>query len=124
MSQTKECRYCSKVKEYHHFSKNIRTADGRRDECNECRNEKRRVIRAVDYDALFVAQNGKCAICGIDAEIYGKRFSIDHDHADAANPIRALLCQQCNTLIGMADESVEVLTQAIGYLKHHHIKII
>lgn len=124
MIQTKKCRYCAKVKEFHEFTRNIRTSDGRRDECNDCRNAKRKVIRAVDYDALFVAQHGKCSICGVDAETYGKRFSIDHDHADADNPIRGLLCASCNTLIGMADDSVEILTQAIGYLKHHQIKII
>jgi hypothetical protein len=124
MMQTKKCQYCAKVKEFHHFSRNIRTSDGRRDECNECRNAKRKVIRAVDYDALFVAQNGKCAICNIDAETYGKRFSIDHDHSNVENPIRALLCAHCNTLIGMADDSVEILAQAIGYLKHHEIKLI
>jgi hypothetical protein len=124
MTQSKECRYCAKTKGFHEFTRNIRTSDGRRDECNDCRNAKRRVIRAVDYDALFVAQNGLCAICGIDAQTYGKRFSIDHDHSDESTPVRALLCSHCNTLIGMANDSVEILTQAIGYLKHHETKMI
>ena len=124
MSETKKCRCCAKVKQFHEFSRNIRTPDGRRDECTQCRNEKRRVLRTVDYDALFRQQNGKCAICGVDAESYGKRFSVDHDHSNPNDPIRALLCASCNTLIGMADESVEILTAAIGYLRHHEIKLI
>ena len=118
----KRCETCAKVKEIFEFSKNSRTADGRRNECTDCRNRKRRVIREADYDALFVNQGGLCAICGIDATTYGKRFSVDHDHED--DTARALLCLYCNTIIGMADEDTSILEAAIGYLNHHRTKII
>lgn len=118
----KRCETCAKVKELYEFSKNSRTVDGRRNECTECRNKKRRVIREADYDALFVNQGGLCAICGIDANTYGKRFSVDHDHED--DTARALLCLYCNTIIGMADEDTSILESAIGYLKHHRTRII
>lgn len=118
----KRCLTCAKVKDLSEFSKNSRTIDGRRDECTPCRNKKRSVIRAADYDALFVAQNGKCAICGVEAEAYGKRFSIDHDHED--DSVRALLCHYCNTIIGMANEETYILEAAVGYLRHHQTKII
>lgn len=124
MEGTKRCITCAKVKEYSEFSKHARTVDKRRDECTECRNAKRRIIRSADYDSLFVDQNGRCAICNIDAETYGKKFSVDHQHEEEDSPIRALLCHYCNTLIGMADEDVEILESAIGYLKHHQTKII
>ena len=118
----KRCKTCAKVKEIHEYTKHSRTADGRRDECTECRNRKRRVIREADYDALFVNQGGLCAICGVDATTYGKRFSVDHDHED--DTARALLCLYCNTIIGMADEDTAILEAAIGYLKHHRTKIV
>lgn len=122
MTDRKRCQNCAKIKDLSEFSKNSRKADGRRDECGECRNKSRRLIKAADYDGLFVAQGGKCAICSVDSQTYGKRFSVDHDHEDGE--VRALLCQHCNTLIGMAEESVEILQSAIGYLKLHSVKII
>ena len=122
MSQKKQCITCAQVKHLTAFSKNARTSDGRRDECTDCRNKKRRIIRAADYDALFVSQNGKCAICGVDSVSYGRRFSIDHDHEDES--VRGLLCHHCNTIIGMADEETTILQAAIGYLKLHSTKIV
>jgi len=122
MSDQKQCITCGLFKGFSEFSKNARTLDGRRNECTECRNKKRRVIRAADYDALFVSQGGKCAICGVDSVSYGRRFAIDHDHED--DSVRALLCHHCNTIIGMADEDVQILESAIGYLYLHKTKII
>ena len=122
MTDKKRCNTCAELKPLAAFSRLARSADGRRSECTECRNKHRRVIRAVDYDALFVAQSGKCAICGVDAATYGKRFSVDHYHDDGE--ARALLCLYCNTIIGMADESTDILEAAIGYLKHHETKVI
>lgn len=71
---------------------------------------------------MWVDQMGRCAICGIDAISYTKRFSVDHDHE--TNEIRGLLCQGCNTILGMAGDQVEILQNAIGYLMHHKTKIV
>lgn len=122
MSSTKRCITCGKYKEFSAFTKNARTSDGFRNECTKCRNHKRRIIRSADYDALYREQKGRCAICGISSEDYGRKFSVDHDHENGE--VRALLCHHCNTIIGMADEDLEILKSAIGYLKHHQTKII
>ena len=124
MHEAKRCVYCSKVKPLSEFGKITRAVDGRRRECRECRNDHRRVIRAADYDALLAKQDNKCAICGIDANEYNKKFSVDHDHDRPDEEARGLLCQQCNTIIGMADEDQEILKAAIGYLRHHETQII
>ena len=63
-----------------------------------------------DYRALLEAQNGWCAIC-CDHEA----THIDHDHA--TDEFRGLLCTQCNLLLGMARDSIWVLSQAISYLE-------
>lgn len=69
----------------------------------------------AEYDAAFAAQRGVCAICG---EPPGKiRLSADHCHASGQK--RELLCVRCNTLIGSARESLEVLRRAAAYLKKH-----
>ncbi len=54
-----------------------------------------------EYDEMFEAQSGRCAICGSPPE--GKRLSVDHDHQ--TDEVRGLLCQPCNLVLG----SVEAL---------------
>lgn len=70
-------------------------------------------ITKEQYDAMFEEQEGCCKVCG-------KEFSelhppcIDHDHA--ARKVRALLCLNCNALIGHAHEDIRILAQAMSYL--------
>ena len=71
-----------------------------------------------EYEAKKQAQNNLCAICGKPETriIRGKlaRLVVDHDHGTKEN--RDLLCSRCNTLIGMAFESISILKSAILYL--------
>lgn len=54
-------------------------------------------ISKVDYDAIVLKQNGKCAICKIkDARC------IDHDHV--TGKVRGLLCNGCNSGLGYVDK--------------------
>jgi hypothetical protein len=41
-------------------------------------------------------------------------YAIDHNHETGA--FRGILCLKCNSLLGMASESTEVLSAAIEYL--------
>lgn len=66
------------------------------------------------YDAKLQEQNGVCAICR-KQDTKGRRLSVDHNHA--TNEIRGLLCQKCNTVIGMCLEDKNTLKAAIEYLK-------
>ncbi|MER7208480.1 endonuclease VII domain-containing protein [Streptosporangium sp. NPDC000239] len=66
-----------------------------------------------EYDALFLAQNGQCAICGGTRR---QRLSVDHDHRDGA--VRGLLCRMCNgRLLTAARDRPEVLRAAADYLE-------
>jgi hypothetical protein len=67
-----------------------------------------------DYDNLLVKQNRLCAICGTDRNNQGKRFSVDHNHKTGA--VRGLLCDSCNTGIGMFKDSPSIMLRAINYL--------
>ena len=66
-------------------------------------------------------QGDRCAICGTSEKrnARGKKryWSVDHDHE--TGKIRALLCQKCNALIGLAQDDIAVLERAIAYLKEH-----
>lgn len=84
--------------------------------CTVCaRNSRVRGVYGVEPEviaAALIEQDGKCKIC---TQPFGEfTYYIDHDHKDGH--FRGLLCIKCNSLIGMAGDSVEVLQSAIGYL--------
>jgi hypothetical protein len=73
------------------------------------------------YQALYVAQGGRCAICKW-ATGKTRRLSVDHDHAccpgktSCGKCVRGLLCRPCNTLLGRARDAIEFFQNAIEYL--------
>lgn len=71
-------------------------------------------ITPEDYDGMHAAQGGKCAICG-ETEKYRRHLYIDHDHT--TGEIRGLLCNRCNSMLGMARDRIHVLMAAIDYLE-------
>ena len=82
---------------------------------------KRRMnLSGARYDEMLAAQDGKCAIC--QSPPLAKRLSIDHDHSCCPGPdscgkcIRALLCQKCNTGIGMLQDNAVIIEAARQYI--------
>ena len=78
-------------------------------------------ISLEQYDGIFAAQNGKCAICGNTESTLDRRsgepkmLSVDHDHI--TGKIRGLLCQRCNLILGLFEDSTSNLIMAIKYLE-------
>jgi hypothetical protein len=68
------------------------------------------------YDDMFLAQDGRCAICG-QTEKDGLRLRVDHDHESGF--IRGLLCHTCNCGIGMFQEKLDLLIKAVSYLQEN-----
>lgn len=74
------------------------------------------------YNVMLLIQEGQCAICGTDNP-GEKNWATDHDHSCCPAPptcgecTRGLLCHNCNRLLGLAKDSVEILQSAIDYLK-------
>lgn len=84
--------------------------------------KKRYGITFTQYSEMFKVQNGVCAICkekeiATDKNQNIRRLAVDHCHE--TGKIRDLLCTNCNTLIGRAKDSVDVLRSAIKYLEKH-----
>lgn len=71
-------------------------------------------ITLSEYNRLFDHQLGKCYICGKEQE--KKRLAIDHDHK--TGKLRGLLCHKCNMGIGMFNEDVSLLINAINYINN------
>lgn len=72
-----------------------------------------------DYDSMVLAQKGVCAICG-DPNLKGYRLCIDHNHKTLA--VRELLCTRCNTVIGSANEDLNLLDKIKNYIIKHEQK--
>ena len=69
-------------------------------------------ITIEEYDNMFAAQNGICAICGKPQN--GKRLFVDHNHE--TDKVRGLLCQNCNIALGHMGDDAQLLIKAIDYL--------
>ena len=67
-----------------------------------------------DYDKLLSKQNECCKICGNHKDNYERKLHVDHSHE--TGEIRGLLCSNCNTGIGLFQESIKLLIKAICYI--------
>ncbi len=134
------CRACGEEKGIHEFHIRKDTRLGRHLNCKLCHTERCRLnyhnserkfqyrgglITNDEYNEMYSAQNGQCAICGKSATQLQfsariKRLCVDHDHT--TGKVRALLCTACNQGIGLLRENIDVLTKAISYIKKHTIR--
>ncbi len=82
-------------------------------------------LTEAEYQAMHDAQDGCCAICHQPERTTrnGKprNLSVDHDHRTDA--IRELLCNNCNALLGLVDDDIELLEAAITYLRKHVVPL-
>lgn len=72
-------------------------------------------LTIAEYEAMVVAQGGRCAICGTDKPGGVGRWPIDH--CSESGVVRGLLCNGCNPGIGFFKHDINRLQQAIDYLK-------
>lgn len=61
------------------------------------------------FESLSKLQNNKCKICKLE-----KKLVVDHCHT--TNKVRGLLCNQCNTALGLLKDSISNMYSAIDYL--------
>jgi len=71
-------------------------------------------ITLEQYNTMLKAQNYKCAICGNEDEVEGRKLAIDHCHT--TGKVRGLLCGKCNRGLGLFYDNQELLSNAIKYL--------
>ena len=106
----KRARYLadpSKVKEA-----NRKWAFENKDKKREAHYKRLYQITLEEYDIMFAAQNGLCAICKKEST---RKLSVDHNHNTGR--VRGLLCGECNVGLGNFKEDVDVMVLAINYLR-------
>lgn len=71
-----------------------------------------------EYENMNKEQNGLCAICNkpqYSAPPFITKLVVDHDHK--TNKVRGLLCNKCNQALGLFQDNIENLKNAVKYLQ-------
>ena len=72
----------------------------------------RRKFKLSDEQYAAFMENDNCQVCGRD--ITSKKC-IDHCHT--TEKIRGVLCNNCNTALGLVGDNVQILSKLIRYLE-------
>lgn len=72
-----------------------------------------------DYDEIFKAQNGVCAICSNPPGTGPSSKYLHVDHSHKTGVVRALLCDFCNRGLGIFRDDPDILMAAAAYLLQH-----
>lgn len=71
----------------------------------------------ADFTRLFDEQNGRCKICSLHQDDHKRALFVDHCHSTGV--ARGLLCNSCNKMLGDAKDRVDILENAVQYLREH-----
>jgi len=105
----KKCKPCFNEYQRKRYKENPRKAKGYK--------LSRYGLTIDQYESMLKQQDYKCAICKTDKSGgKGDSFYVDHNHK--TNAVRALLCHNCNYVIGYAKEKVSTLELAASYLEY------
>ena len=75
-------------------------------------------ITAEQFERKFREQGSCCCICKC-TEPQGVGWCVDHEYT--LNIFRGILCNRCNTVLGMARDNPEVLERAARYVELTYI---
>ena len=73
----------------------------------------RRKFKLTEQQYAELMKNENCQICD---KVLDKKC-IDHCHS--SNKVRGILCNNCNTALGLVGDNVSVLEEMIKYLQKH-----
>jgi len=72
--------------------------------------KRRYRITTEQWAALYISQDGVCAICEQARELI-----VDHCHSSGR--VRGILCHNCNKALGLFGEDEDRMGKAIEYIK-------
>ena len=71
-------------------------------------------LTMAEYKALFESHNHKCKICKASKK-RNRKLAVDHDHK--TGKIRGILCDRCNTVLGLLRDDMKLIKNMLKYLK-------
>jgi hypothetical protein len=71
------------------------------------------------FDEQMRVQGQACATCALPFDWDDKQTKPHIDHCHATGKVRGLLCNGCNTILGLVSDSAERLSKLTEYLKCH-----
>lgn len=93
-------------------------------ECKSCTaNLKKYGIHTGQRNQMMAEQDGKCLLCYSDVTfkqgvgLSSSHATVDHDHE--TGKVRGILCGSCNNMLGRSYDNIEILENAIEYLRKH-----
>lgn len=75
-------------------------------------------ITKDEYWRIFELQRRKCKVCGKEGNPHknsNRPLVVDHSHV--TGKVRGLLCRNCNSGIGLLQDNVKILKNAVKYLE-------
>jgi hypothetical protein len=129
---TKRCSLCREYLPLDRFYKNKAVKDGVQNLCKPCQESRRKItqgpkvreqrlqrsygIGEADWWLMLEAQEWACKICSRPwkEEDAAVTWATDHDHS--TGQVRGVLCRDCNTALGLFQDSSKLLRQAAMYL--------
>lgn len=120
-----DCRECQRIKKRLQYRANCeRYAEIRRawKRANPGRDamasRKRRYgLEENDFLLLLTQQENKCAICKKEFVGVDGRRGPHVDHSHVTEKVRGLLCGSCNRALGLLNDDISKLQEAIQYLQ-------
>jgi Recombination endonuclease VII len=85
-----------------------------KEELSDYNLRRRYGICLADYQALLARQGGRCATCRRKPK---PKCPLQVDHCHKTGQVRGLLCNRCNTMLGMGDDDPRRLRAGIAYLE-------
>lgn len=142
-SGQKWCGLCESLKPLEEFYVRKASKDGRSYRCKPCatqsstdwmkaksKQERQKIYLERDlqrkfgisteiYNAVFLAQEGACAICK-HPNPNRNRLAVDHNHV--TGEVRGLLCGPCNMLLHRIENDPDWANKAFSYLSKSAIE--
>ena len=76
-------------------------------------------IEPLWFDEQINRQNNSCLCCNQQFKWGNKQTTPHVDHCHLTKKIRGILCNRCNTVLGLCGDNKELIQKLTGYLECH-----